>query len=34
VSGATFEDATTLALYDRLIPDTNEFNDAVQRAMA
>jgi hypothetical protein len=31
---ATYEDATTLAHYARLLPNTNEFNDFIQQAMA
>ena len=33
-SGATVEDAETLAKYERLIPLTNAFNDFVQAALA
>ena len=32
-SGATYEDAVTLAQYERLVPNTNAFNDFVQAAM-
>jgi hypothetical protein len=33
-SGATTEDAETLARYERLIPNTNGFNEFVQQAVA
>lgn len=32
-SGATYEDAVTLAQYARMVPGTNEFNDEVEAAM-
>jgi hypothetical protein len=33
-SGTTMQDAKTLAMYARLVPDTNAYNDFAQEAIA